>query len=529
MGATKQPSVQPSQLDPDQRAELVEHVLDWQHRHPLAARLLPHEVDSIGLVAVPFVVPAESSVAEGGRADTPATARRSWRRAFDERLVDGLSPARLARWALRHGSASRPPGGALRVREVVIDAGRAGGDLTGTTTVVLWLQTARLKTGNRVRRLLVAPDGRAVLGSRVWAPGRSAAAAAMLTATLGAAALVPRVLPDGSEDVARAPLPGVVAGKVQPAPRPASAAAPAALAVAAANPAPAVAPEPVGTSVPATAVAAQAAEAPAASVSAETAARSAVASTTAPPTAPPPPAAATATGPATLMATVAATSAAVPAAPPAAVAPGPVALAREAPPRPAVAAVPAPDPARAAARPASAAPSIRPHLADAAVAGGKPGARIVPVLDEGSRAAARAAGAEARRALAERRAKDPDAVAAAGPGSAQGTTPGPAPSAAAPAADAATAGLAAPPTAADTVWALSTRVTRTRFESEQVLVAMRDVAQRLGPPDAALRFEVLPSGADFRGVSWPFPDRRSAERVRSHLQARGVAVELVAF
>ncbi|MFN7547764.1 MAG: hypothetical protein ACK5U3_09825, partial [Pseudomonadota bacterium] len=327
MGATQQPSVQPSQLDPDQRAELVEHVLDWQHRHPLAARLLPHEVDSIGLVAVPFVVPAESSVAEGGRADTPATARRGWRRAFDERLVDGLSPARLARWALRHGSASRPPGGALRVREVVIDAGRAGGDLTGTTTVVLWLQTARLKTGNRVRRLLVAPDGRAVLGSRVWAPGRSAAAAAMLTATLGAAALVPRVLPDGSEDVARAPLPGVVAGKVQPAPRPASAAAPAALAVAAANPAPAVAPEPVGTSVPATAVAAQAAEAPAASVSAETAARSAVASTTAPPTAPPPPAAATATGPATLMATVAATSAAVPAAPPAAVAPGPVALA----------------------------------------------------------------------------------------------------------------------------------------------------------------------------------------------------------
>lgn len=298
MGATQQPSVQPSQLDPDQRAELVEHVLDWQHRHPLAARLLPHEVDSIGLVAVPFVVPAESSVAEGGRADTPATARRGWRRAFDERLVDGLSPARLARWALRHGSASRPPGGALRVREVVIDAGRAGGDLTGTTTVVLWLQTARLKTGNRVRRLLVAPDGRAVLGSRVWAPGRSAAAAAMLTATLGAAALVPRVLPDGSEDVARAPLPGVVAGKVQPAPRPASAAAPAALAVAAANPAPAVAPEPVGTSVPATAVAAQAAEAPAASVSAETAARSAVASTTAPPTAPPPPAAATATGPA---------------------------------------------------------------------------------------------------------------------------------------------------------------------------------------------------------------------------------------
>lgn len=500
MGATQQPSVQPSQLDPDQRAELVEHVLDWQHRHPLAARLLPHEVDSIGLVAVPFVVPAESSVAEGGRADTPATARRGWRRAFDERLVDGLSPARLARWALRHGSASRPPGGALRVREVVIDAGRAGGDLTGTTTVVLWLQTARLKTGNRVRRLLVAPDGRAVLGSRVWAPGRSAAAAAMLTATLGAAALVPRVLPDGSEDVARAPLPGVVAGKVQPAPRPASAAAPAALAVAAANPAPAVAPEPVGTSAPATAVAAQAAGAPAASLSAETAARSAVASTTAPPTAPPTPAA-----------------------------PGPVAQALEAPPRPAVAAVPAPDPARAAARPASAAPSIRPHLADAAVAGGKPGARVVPVLDEVSRAAARTAGAEARRALAERRAKDPDAVAAAVPGSAQGTTPGPAPSAAAPAADAATAGLTAPPTAADTVWALSTRVTRTRFESEQVLVAMRDVAQRLGPPDAALRFEVLPSGADFRGVSWPFPDRRSAERVRSHLQARGVAVELVAF
>lgn len=78
------------------------------------------------------------------------------------------------------------------------------------------------------------------------------------------------------------------------------------------------------------------------------------------------------------------------------------------------------------------------------------------------------------------------------------------------------------------VWAVSTRSLRTRFESEQMLVAMRDVAGR-GDSPGALRFEVLPAGDDWRAVTWPYAERRDAERVRAGLQERGLRVEVVPF
>jgi hypothetical protein len=80
------------------------------------------------------------------------------------------------------------------------------------------------------------------------------------------------------------------------------------------------------------------------------------------------------------------------------------------------------------------------------------------------------------------------------------------------------------------VWAVSTRALRTRFESEQMLLALRDASRRAGAEGTtALRFEVLPVGADWRAVSWPFAERDAAERLRAELQARGVRVEVVAF
>jgi hypothetical protein len=560
MGATRQPSVLGPEQDEDPRAATVARVLDWHHRHPLAARLRPHAVDSIGLVAVPFLVPAEAADADPVPARTPVAARRGWLRAFDEQLVEGLSPARLARWALRHGSASRPAGGALRVREVVLDSARAAGDPAGTTTVVLWLHTARLKAGSRTRRLLVAPDGSAVLGRRVWAPTRGAAAAALLCALLGAAAWVPQAMRDDAERVAQQPSPGAASGMV-------GSAAPAANSPTKTPPNPP--PNAPSNTVPSAAPSAATAAAGSTAGSTDTPATSATAAPAATAAADRAPGAATATTAATAATPAStATTPAGPAAaallpPPSAVAQAPALPATAPPALPATAAMPAastaasapavggPRLAEAAATPsqearpplraASVAASIRPHLVhlnDAAAGSDRPGPRVVPKLDDAARAAARAAGAEARRALAERRSKDPAAYAAHAanaPNATAGATTAPTAAPASPAATAdarSTAGatdLATAPAAADTVWALSTRVTRTRFESEQVLVAMRHVARQLGPPDASLRYEVLPAGADYRGVSWPFPDRRSAERVRSQLQARGVAVELVAF
>ena len=46
---------------------------------------------------------------------------------------------------------------------------------------------------------------------------------------------------------------------------------------------------------------------------------------------------------------------------------------------------------------------------------------------------------------------------------------------------------------------------------------------------AALRFEVLSVGDDWRAVSWPFAERRAAERLRAELQHRGLRVEVVSF
>jgi hypothetical protein len=79
------------------------------------------------------------------------------------------------------------------------------------------------------------------------------------------------------------------------------------------------------------------------------------------------------------------------------------------------------------------------------------------------------------------------------------------------------------------VWAVSTRVLRTRFESEQLLVALRAAASRSAPAKTALRFEVMPVGSDWRAVSWPFTERADAERLREELQSRGVRVEVIAF
>lgn len=85
---------------------------------------------------------------------------------------------------------------------------------------------------------------------------------------------------------------------------------------------------------------------------------------------------------------------------------------------------------------------------------------------------------------------------------------------------------AAPPPA--TAWAVSTRNLRTRFESEQMLAALRDVAYRNGHGNE-LKLEVMAAGDDWRAVGWPFTTRAEAERLRAALAARGLKAEVVQF
>jgi hypothetical protein len=79
-----------------------------------------------------------------------------------------------------------------------------------------------------------------------------------------------------------------------------------------------------------------------------------------------------------------------------------------------------------------------------------------------------------------------------------------------------------------TAWAVSTRRLRTRFESEQMLAALRDVAYR-GGHGSELKLEVLPAGEDWRAVGWPLATRAEAERLRQALAARGLKMEVVQF
>jgi hypothetical protein len=79
-----------------------------------------------------------------------------------------------------------------------------------------------------------------------------------------------------------------------------------------------------------------------------------------------------------------------------------------------------------------------------------------------------------------------------------------------------------------TAWAVSTRSLRTRFESEQMLAALRDVAYRSGH-GSELKLEVMAAGDDWRAVGWPFATRADAERLRAALAARGLKAEVVQF
>lgn len=233
-------------------------VAAWHNRHPLARRIGLPEVQSIGFVRLPF--------ARGPKGLKPA---------FSEDFMPPWRPARVARWAARHGREGVELDTDVPRRDVAVDRallGAAGGAL-----VVLTVRTAEVDAGGEPERVLLGPGARpAVLGRRLasvprlggavmagvlalagawqalgpgFGPGAAPAAVVALAASApagGASGAVPGVVAAAaSAAVDAAPASAAADGSAQGAAEGAAdAAAPGALAAASAPEAPAVVPAP---------------------------------------------------------------------------------------------------------------------------------------------------------------------------------------------------------------------------------------------------------------------------------------------
>lgn len=193
--------------------DLVAQVLAWHNGHRLARRIAAHQVDSVGVVALPFVAP--SALPQAVRSRWPSWLRRKPEAhsepaqrtdlvaAFSEDFIAPLTPVHVAQFALRHGSVERCGSAEWPQRDVRPDAHTPTESLT-----VLFLQTACIVLGKRRQRVLIGP-GRPtqVLGARLWSPPRVAGAAAALStagvmSVLGAMTLSSEPVSAAAADVA---------------------------------------------------------------------------------------------------------------------------------------------------------------------------------------------------------------------------------------------------------------------------------------------------------------------------------------
>ena len=193
---------------------LAEQIVAWHNRHPLARRVAPGDVHTIGVVALPFV---RASAQAGGVVEPVLTdavsfdelaaaprpsrlagwlqqlsrlapwlnrrPRTQWR-AFNEKFLPGLSPARVESFALAHGFADPPAEPDARPwRVVVIDEALAS--THSGWPFELYLMSAGIDVGNARTRVLT---GRGipsqVIGRRLWDPLRVGLAAGALVLPL---------------------------------------------------------------------------------------------------------------------------------------------------------------------------------------------------------------------------------------------------------------------------------------------------------------------------------------------------------
>ncbi len=244
---------------------LATHVVAWHNRHLLARRIGVAQVDSMGYVALPFVVSGsgtghraqqmvEAEAEVEADAATPATPGATLREramaraqqvsadsppapitapatphatqparadqlraAFTEDFMPRRSPAQVAQWVAQQGVALASEPGDAPVRKLKVHPGADAARLQQR-----WVLTAQVHVHGRRTRLLVGAGARpAVLGQRLWSPVRLAVLALGLA---GCAALLARLV---SASPAAVVAPASVASAPASAPAPAPATSPA--------------------------------------------------------------------------------------------------------------------------------------------------------------------------------------------------------------------------------------------------------------------------------------------------------------
>ncbi|MDL2339001.1 MAG: hypothetical protein QFE16_14270 [Pseudomonadota bacterium] len=188
---------------------LVARVLAWHNRHRLACRIAPDQVQGLGVVALPFVPRAASSVParlrwlpwgwlNRLRRKVASAPRADLVPAFTEDFIAPLTRRRIARFALRHGTTERPGSTEWPQRDVLPDP-----EVPAASLTVLFLHTACIEKGRRRLRVLVsAAEAGSVLGSRLWSAPRLASAAAVLVIVM---AVVTFGAMQGSDELAEVP------------------------------------------------------------------------------------------------------------------------------------------------------------------------------------------------------------------------------------------------------------------------------------------------------------------------------------
>lgn len=185
-------------------ADVAAQVVAWHNRHPLARRIARKDVQSVGIIALPFARPAQPA----WNAVTPKRGllalmfpkrvdRRPWP-AFREDALPDIGTARLAQFALKLGWIERPgpaglPERALQVDRDLLDTppGRPAAEQP-PERLDRFLVTAAIDLGPTRPRLVLGRGRRMpVLGQRLWSLPRIAAlgGAVLLAVVVGVAGL----------------------------------------------------------------------------------------------------------------------------------------------------------------------------------------------------------------------------------------------------------------------------------------------------------------------------------------------------